>query len=112
MGQVNVRDPNLFCFGVKGAHRFAAYIAKYCGKQMECRELDQKRYFRSRGIVVPEVEYWRLPNCTNMLDAVHAAFSAVEGHTMEGRITWCNNALGVVYLATAPRLPKPVECPF
>ena len=112
MGQVNVRDPNSLGFGVKGAHRLAAYIAKYCGKQMDCRELDQKRYFRSRGIVVPEVEYWRLPNCTNMLDAVHAAFRAVEGHTMEGLITWCNNALGIVYLATAPGQPPTVDCPF
>ena len=112
MAQIHVRDPHSFGFGVKGAHRMAAYLAKYCGKQMECRELDQKRYFRSRGIVVPEVEYWRLPNCTNMLDAVHAAFRAVEGHTMEGLITWCNNALGVVYLATAPGIPMLTECPF
>lgn len=49
MGQVNVRNPNDFGFGVKGAHRLAASIAKYCGKQMDCRELDQKRYFRSRA---------------------------------------------------------------
>jgi hypothetical protein len=112
MGQVNVRDPNSFGFGVKGAHRLAAYIAKYCGKDMACRELNQKRYFRSRGLVVPEVQYWRLPNCTNMLDAVHSAFRAIEGHTMEGLITWCNNGLGVVYLATAPGVPDPVECPF
>lgn len=112
MGQVNVRNPKDFGFGVKGAHGLAAYIAKYCGKQMDCRELDQKRYFRSRGIVVPEVQYWRLPKCTNMLDAVHTAFRAVEGHTMEGLITWCDNALGVVYLATAPGVPAAVECPF
>lgn len=112
MGQVNVRDPHAFGFGVKGAHRLAAYIAKYCGKDMQCRELDQKRYFRSRGIVVPEAQYWRLPGCTCMLDAVHAAFRAVEGHAMEGLITWCNNGLGVVYLATAPGLPVLEDCPF
>jgi hypothetical protein len=54
---------------------------------MACRELNQKRYFRSRGLVVPEVQYWRLPNCTCMLDAVHAAFRAIEGHAMENLIT-------------------------
>lgn len=70
-------------FGVKGAHRLGSYIAKYCGKVMDCLELNQKRYFRSRGIVLPTLQYWRLPNCTCMLDAVHAAFRMIEGHAME-----------------------------
>lgn len=112
MGQVNVRDPNSFVFGVKGMHRLGAYVAKYCGRQKDCRELDQKRYFWSRGIVMPEVEYWRLPNCTNMLDAVHAAFLAGEGHTMERLITCCNNPLCVLYLATAPGHRLLEQCPF
>lgn len=42
-------------------------LAKYCGKEMQCRALDRRRYFRSRGIVVPEVDVWRVPFCTNML---------------------------------------------
>lgn len=115
MGQVHVRDPNKFGFGVKGAHKIASYIAKYCGKEMQCRTLDQKRYFRSRGIVVPEVEFWRLPGCTSMLQAVYVAFGAIHGHVMDGLQTWCNNALGVVYLATAPGVAPgyvPDECPF
>ena len=112
MGQVNVRDPNKFGFGVKGAHKIASYIAKYCGKEMQCRALDQKRYFRSRGIVVPEVQFWRLPGCTTMLEAVGVAFEAIGGHCMDGLQTWCNNALGVVYLATAPGLPDVDYCPF
>jgi hypothetical protein len=112
MSQVNVRNPNDFGFGVKGAHRIAAYIAKYCGKDMQCRDLNQKRYFASRGIVLPEVRYWRLSTCTCMLDAVHEAFRLIEGHTMENLDTWCNNALGVVYLATAPGLVDPDYCPF
>lgn len=112
MGQVNVRDPHKLGFGAKGAHRLAGYIAKYCGKEMASRDLNEKRYFTSRGIVVPEMEYWRLPNCTCMLDAVHAAFRMIEGHSMEGLDTWCNNALGVVYLATAPSVLTDVKCPF
>jgi hypothetical protein len=112
MGQVNVRDPHTLGFGVKGAHKLAAYLAKYCGKQMDCRELNEKRYFRSRGIVLPEVQYWRLPNCTCMLCAVHEAFRLIEGHCVEGLDTWCNNALGIVYLATAPGLVDPDYCPF
>ena len=46
MGQFHVRDPHRFGFGVAGAHKIASYIAKYCGKEMQCRALDQKRYFR------------------------------------------------------------------
>ena len=82
MGQVHVRDPHRFGFGVAGAHKIASYIAKYCGKEMQCRALDQKRYFRSRGIVVPEVDVWRVPFCTNMLRAVQVAFDEGEGRDM------------------------------
>lgn len=106
MGKVHVRDPHRFGFGVAGAHKIASYIAKYCGKEMQCRALDQKRYFRSRGIVVPEVDVWRVPFRT-------IAFKALSGHCMNGLQTWCNNNLGVVYLATAPGLPQAVDdCPF
>jgi len=112
MGQVNVRDPHRFGFGVKGAHKIATYIAKYCGKDMQCRELNQKRYFASKGIAVPEVNSWRLP-CTSMLGAVQAAFRALAGYDLSGLQTWCNNGLGVVYLATAPGLvPGVDDCPF
>lgn len=110
MGQVNVRDPHKFGFGNKGAHKIASYIAKYCGKDMACRGLNEKRYFRSRGVVVPEVQFWRLKS-TDMLSAVYAAFGALEGHSLVGLQTWCNNALGVVYLASEPGY-LPIEVPF
>jgi hypothetical protein len=112
MGQSHVRDPRSFGFAGKGAHRMASYISKYCGKDMQCRELNQKRYFASRGIALPEVRYWRLHRCTCMLDAVLEAFRLIEGHCMENLDTWCNNALGVVYLATAPGIVDPDYCPF
>jgi len=112
MGQVNVRDPHRFGFGNKGAHKIASYIAKYCGKQMKCRDLNEKRYFRSKGVVLPEVRSWRLP-CTDMLGAVRVAFAALHGHSLSGLQSWCNNALGVVYLATEPGfLPVEEACPF
>ena len=111
MGQVNVRDPHRFGFGQNGAHKLAGYIAKYCSKQMQCRALDQKRYFRSRGIVVPEAESVRL-HCTSMLGAVQAAFAIASEFGLEGIQTWCNNGLGVVWLSTAPRTGAVPECPF
>jgi hypothetical protein len=112
MGQVNVRDPHRFGFGKNGAHKLAAYIAKYVGKDMDCRDIDQKRYFRSRGIVLPEVTSWRLAS-TDMLSAVQVAFAAAKEYGLEGVQTWCNNALGVVWLATAPMAGSKVsDCPF
>lgn len=102
MGQVNVRDP----------HKLASYIAKYCGKEMDCRDLDQKRYFRSRGIVFPEVTSWRLAS-TDMLSAVQVAFAVAGQHGLDAVQTWCNNALGVVWLATAPHVGLvALNCPF
>jgi hypothetical protein len=113
MAQVNVRDPHKFGFGNKGAHKIASYIAKYCGKEMACRGLNEKRYFRSRGVVVPAVTSWRLPHCSNMLDAARAAFSAIAGHSLVGLQTWVNNGLGIVYLATEPGSVDLVDvCPF
>lgn len=111
MGQVNVRDPHKFGFGKNGAHKLASYIAKYCSKEMNCRALDQKRYFRSRGIVVPEVDSCRL-RCTTMLGAVQAAFTIAMEYGIEGCQTWCNNGLGVVYIATAPRIGAVPDVPF
>ncbi|MYM42167.1 hypothetical protein [Duganella qianjiadongensis] len=111
MGQVNVRDPHRFGFGKNGAHKLASYIAKYCSKQMDARKLDQERYFRSKGIVLPEVDSVRL-FCTTMLGAVQSAFSIMGQLGYEGLQSWCNNGLGVVWLSGAPRNGELSDCPF
>lgn len=111
MAQVNVRDPHRFGFGSKGVHKLASYIAKYCGKNMEAvRSLNQKRYFASRNISIPELVTWRLASST-MLEAVQCAFAVVTQWNMNDLMTWCNNGLGVVWLATAPGTQKNT-CPF
>lgn len=96
-----MRDPRQFGFGKDCVHKLAAYIAKYCTKEMECRSLDEKRYFCSRGIPVPEVIYWRLHSDT-MLAAVDAAVAVAMEGNLDGMQWWCNNALGCVWTATAP----------
>ena len=55
-------------------HKLASYIAKYVGKKMDSRKLNQKRYFHSRGIVLPEMNTWRIGS-TDMLEAVQTAFA-------------------------------------
>ncbi len=41
------------------------------------------------------------------------AFQVLSCHCMDGLQTWCNNNLGVVYLATAAGLPQVMDdCPF
>lgn len=111
MGQVNVRDPHRFGFGKNGIHKLAAYIAKYCTKAMDCREIDQKRFFSSRGIPKPEIVQWRL-HSDDMLGAVNAAVAVAEGGNMEGLTIWCNNALGIVWIATAPGRLSGANVPF
>jgi hypothetical protein len=112
MAQVNVRDPHKFGFGNKGAHKIATYIAKYCGKDMQTRDIGKHRYFASKGIPVPEVRS-RWIDAQDQMSAVQAAFAALEGYDMTGLQTWCNNGLGVVYLATAPGChPADDYCPF
>jgi len=113
MGQVHVRDPHRFGFGVAGAHEIASYIAKYYGKEMQCRALDQKRYFRSKGIVVPEVDVWRVPFCTNILRAGRSHSKRYQVIAWMAYRPGATNNLGVVYLATAPGLPQVVDdCPL
>ena len=38
----------------RGVHEVAAYLSKYIGKDVDETDLNKKRYFASRGIVVPE----------------------------------------------------------
>ncbi len=87
------------------------WIAKYCTKEMECRSLDEKRYFCSRGIPVPEVIYWRLHSDT-MLAAVEVAVAVASEGNLDGMQWWCNNALGCVWIATAPGGSQDIAAPF
>jgi hypothetical protein len=101
MSNIDVRNPAKFGFGKDGIHKLASYIAKYCGKSMDCRELDQKRYFTSRGIPKPEIQSWVLA-CKNSLGAVQTAFAIAGSGLLDGAQYWYNKALDVIWIATAP----------
>lgn len=101
MSNIDVRNPAKFGFGKEGVHKLAAYIVKYCAKEMDCRDLDQKRYFASRGIPKPEVQSWPIASVT-ALGAVQTAFAIAESGLLEGAQFWYNKALDVIWIATAP----------
>lgn len=100
-GNVDVRNPARFGFGKDGVHKLAAYIAKYCTKSMECRQLDQKRFFASRGIVKPEVLAWKL-HSNDMLSAVQVAFAIAAEGNLSDMVVYHNKGLQTIWIATAP----------
>lgn len=113
MGQINVRNPANFGFGKDGVHKLAAYLAKYCTKSMECREIDQKRFFSSRGIVKPEVIAWRL-HSNDMLSACEVAFAIAAEGNLDGMVVYHNKGLQTIWIATAPGRSRdnPFSAPF
>lgn len=112
-GNIDVRNPVKFGFGKDGVHKLAAYIAKYCTKTMECRQLDQKRFFASRGIVKPEVIAWKL-HSNDMLSAVQVAFAIAAEGNLADMVVYHNKGLQTIWIATAPgRSPdNPFAAPF
>ena len=103
MGQVHVRDPHRFGFGVAGAHKIASYMAKYRANEMQCRALDQKRYFRSRAS-------WCRQSMYGGCRFVQTCCALRRPHSRRYQvIAWMACRLGpTVYLASAPQLPQAV----
>lgn len=101
-GQINVRDPHKFGFGKTGHHKLASYIAKYVAKDVEDHELNKKRYWSSKGIVVPEKNYYQLPWGTKADEAYAHGLALACAHNNDGLTFFANHALGVFWCATAP----------
>jgi len=102
MGQIHVRNPNAFGFGQKGTHKLAGYISKYIAKDIDDHELNKKRYWSSKGIVVPEKNYYSLPHGTTASDAFVHVMQLAADHNNDGMTFFANQALGVCWVATAP----------
>lgn len=103
-GQINVRDPHKFGFGKSGAHKLAGYISKYITKDQDSHDLNKKRYWTSRGIVVPEKNYYQLPYGATAFDAFSHVMQLAANHNNDGMTFFSNQALGVCWVATASSL--------
>ncbi|MFZ6755373.1 rolling circle replication-associated protein [Undibacterium sp. Dicai25W] len=102
MGAVNVRNPNKLGFGKNDNHKLSGYISKYITKDQETHGLNKKRYWSSRGIVVPEKNYYQLPYGADAFEAFSHVMQLGADHNSEGMTFFSNQALGVCWVATAP----------
>ncbi|RZI43722.1 hypothetical protein EGT07_08105 [Herbaspirillum sp. HC18] len=111
MGYAHVRNPNDFYKArPRGAtkdnrelqHLIAAYLSKYITKDADDHELNAKRYWSSRGIVIPEQNYYQLPYGTTESEAFAHILQIAADHNNAGMVFFGNQALGVCWVATAP----------
>lgn len=101
-GNVDVRNPNR---EVGLRHKIATYIGKYIVKNFDEHKLNEKRYWASRGIKVPEAETIVHFLEDEAHDAIVAAYnSATEtGVSLEGHQYYWNEDAGYFWLATRER---------
>lgn len=84
-------------------HRIATYIAKYVGKDADATTFNKKRYWTSKGVVLPETTtYAHLGPEFGVQDAVVAAHRCVleNGATCDGAQFYWNQGIGVFWMAT------------
>lgn len=98
-GNIDVRNP----FREKGLrHKLASYLCKYMTKDFAEHALNEKRYWTSRGVVVPEVMPIAHLLADNAADAIKLAFDAAlkVGSTLDRCQVYWNQELGCFWLST------------
>ncbi|WP_431825301.1 rolling circle replication-associated protein [Burkholderia sp. F1] len=98
-GQINVRNP----FKEKGLrHKLAGYLAKYITKDFAEHAMNEKRYWTSRGVVVPEVMPIDHITSNDPAEALKLAFKAAlqAGATLDRCQAYWRQELGVFWLST------------
>ncbi|GAA0840212.1 rolling circle replication-associated protein [Cupriavidus pauculus] len=95
-------------------HRLAAYISKYISKDISGRELNDKRYWTSRGIVVPERETWGTwMDYPSMYDATLPVLKYLQGAAgIDDLVSYISVKNGSFWFATGPRFVGPQAQPF
>nr|WP_260466777.1 hypothetical protein [Pandoraea apista] len=84
-------------------HLIATYIAKYVGKGVHDVGFNKKRYWTSKGIVLPEtVTYAHLGADYSRGDAIAAAYDCVDqnGADLSNAQLFWNRGIGVFWMAT------------
>jgi len=88
-GNVDVRNPKTG--GKWKRHALAAYIAKYITKDVDDHELNKKRYWTSKGIVVPEPVTYFTQDGTDMhgviVDAMKAAMEVCPADQIQAYVS-------------------------
>lgn len=98
-GNVNVRNP----FRQRGQqHKLAAYLGKYLTKDFTEHKMNEKRYWSSRGIVIPERHPIDHILSDDPVKAIVTAFEAAQltGATLDRCQTFWSQDLGYFWLAT------------
>jgi len=84
-------------------HLIATYIAKYVGKGANDIGFNKKRYWSSKGVVLPETTtYAHLGAESGAGDAVAAAYRCVDENGADfnsAQLFW-NRGIGVFWMAT------------
>jgi len=89
--------------GRASRHRIATYIAKYVGKGGDASTFNKKRYWTSKGIVLPEtITYAHLGPELRAADAIAAAHECViaNGADCGAAQHFWNGGIGVFWMAT------------
>ncbi len=98
-GNVDVRNP----FREKGLrHKLAAYLSKYITKDFAEHKANEKRYWSSKGIEVPEQQSVAHVLHDDPVKAIVAAFDAAEawGASMDRCQVFWDHDQGCLWLAT------------
>lgn len=98
-GNIDVRNP----FREKGLrHKLASYLSKYITKDFSEHALNEKRYWTSRGVEIPDQQPIAHLLCDDPAKAIKTAFEAAlkVGAPLDRCQTFWNRELGCFWLST------------